>query len=121
MSLKDQILAANDMPSEPVTVPEWGVTVQMRTLSAYERDAFSQATVNGKKMDLSNVRARFVALCMTDDTGARVFSDTEADALGSKSTRIVERLWKVASRLNGMGEDEAEDLAKNSGTGLSAG
>ena len=40
MNLRETILAAQDSKRISVDVPEWGVTVYLRTLSGTERDAF---------------------------------------------------------------------------------
>ena len=110
MSLKEKILAAVDLPSEPVAVPEWDCTVHMRTLTAAQRDKFAESCERDK---FGNVRARLVSLSMTDETGQRIFSDKEIDALGGKSGMVLDRLFAVASRLNGFSAKDAEELEKN--------
>ena len=117
MLTREQILAAQDLPSEVVPVPEWGGDVRIRTLTTRERDRFEAATisvVDGKpQLNTENVRARLVALCAVDDTGARLFSDEDTDALGAKNASAVERLFSVAQRLNGFSKDDIEQLSKN--------
>lgn len=116
MSLREQILAANDLPRERVTVPEWGVDVWVRTLTGRERDAFEAAVFQTKGKDvqvkLENARANLVARCLVDESGARVFTDGDVAALGGKSALVLSRLYDVASRLNGLGDKEIEELGK---------
>ena len=111
MNLKETILAAVDLPSEKVDVPEWGVNVTVRTLTAAERDKFEEAVATQK---LGNTRARLVGLCMVDDDGKRIFSDSEVTQLGGKSSLVLDRLFEIASRLNGFTAADAEELEKNS-------
>ena len=108
---KDAILAAEDLPRETVSVPEWGGQVLVRTMSGTDRDAF-EASLLAKDGRMENVRARLVALTLCDAQGDRLFNDSEIAALGRKSARALDRVFSVAQRLNGIGADEAQ-AAKN--------
>jgi len=116
---KKQILSANDLPKEKVEVPEWGGHVFVRTLTGVERDRFEQTLLDGKNVNMANVRARLVVLAAIADDGKRIFADTDATALGEKSASALDRVYGVAQRLNGLTAADVEDLAKNSGTDLS--
>lgn len=115
---KDAILQAPDMPVETVSVPEWGGQVCVRTMSGTDRDAFEASLIgqqNGQQNaqhQLQNVRARLVALTVCDKSGARLFSDADIPALGTKSAKALDRVFAVAQRLNGIGQQEV-DAAKN--------
>jgi len=116
---KKQILSADDLPKEKVEVPEWGGHVFVRTLTGAERDRFEQTLLDGKNVNMANVRARLVVLTAIGDDGKRIFADTDANALGEKSASALDRVYGVAQRLNGLTAADVEDLAKNSGTDLS--
>ena len=45
MSLKEQILKADDLPKEKVNVPEWNVDVYVRALTAAERDGYEASLI----------------------------------------------------------------------------
>jgi hypothetical protein len=118
---KEAILAADDLPREVVSVPEWGGVVHVRTMTGTDRDAFEASLINresgesgpfSKDQRMHNVRARLVALTLCDESGERLFLDGEIDALGRKSARALDRVFAVAQRLNGIGTDEAQ-AAKN--------
>jgi hypothetical protein len=113
MLTKDTILGASDLPTEEVPVPEWGGSVFVRTMSGMERDAFEQSIVDSKKRGLVNVRARLAVQVVCDSTGARIFTDTDADALGKKSGKALDRIFDVAQRLSGIGAKDVEELEKN--------
>lgn len=115
---RDQILAADDLPRELVEVPEWGGAVLVRTLTGAERDQFEAQVVEmrGRKiksLNMANLRARLVSLCVVDEKGERLFTDADVKALGGKSAAALQRVFDVASRLSGLGEEDIEELEKN--------
>ena len=114
---RDQILQAQDLPTETVPVPEWGGEVIVRGLTAAERDQFEQSIVEtrGKntKFNLRNIRAKLVVLCCVDEQGNRIFRDEDADILGRKSAVALNRVFEVAQRLSGLRPEDVEELAGN--------
>lgn len=122
-ALRDKILNAQDLKREAVVVPEWdGVTVYVRTLTGAERDAFESSILDAAgKVTRDNARAKLVGRCVVDEAGGRVFDEADIAALGRKSASALDRLFSVASRLNGLSNKDVEELEKNSGTGPSAG
>lgn len=119
IATKAQILAADDRPTEKVETPEWGegAFVLVRSLSASERDRFEQSMIEerGKstRANLENIRGRFAALCVVGEDGERLFTDAEARDLGQKSAAVLDRIFGIAQRLNGMSSDDVEELAGN--------
>ena len=121
MLTKEQILSADDLRQEEVEVPEWNGSVSVRTLTGTDRDAFEQSIVQGvDKMDLANVRARMAVLCVVDADGKRMFADSDAKALGARSSLALGRIFDAAQKLNAMTDEDVRELAKNSGGGPSA-
>ena len=111
---RDAILAAQDIKTECVEVPEWGGAVLLRALTAGERDAFDEAVTAARQAKAPTlVRARLVALAAVDANGVRLFTDADAAALDAKSGAVLDRLFAVAARLAGIGRRDAEDLEKN--------
>ena len=120
---KAEILAIDDLKYEDIQVPEWGgAWVRVRTLQANERDSFEASTVvrNGKHIttNLSNIRARLCLLCIVDENGERLFQEEDTFPLGAKSAAALDRIFTVAQRLNGLRDEDVEELAKNSSAGL---
>lgn len=118
---KSDILNQDDLKTEDIQVPEWGdAWVRVRTLQANERDHFEASTVirDGKKTrpNLENIRARLVLLCLVDpDTGERLFQEEDTFPLGGKSAAALDRIFTVCQRLNGLRDEDVDELAKNSG------
>lgn len=120
MSLtKEQIFAANDLATEPVDVKEWGGSVIVRSMTGADRDAFESSLVtfgeDGKRIaDLSNMRAKLVAMTVVDENGDRLFTAEDIGAIAHKSASAIERVYQVAQRLNGMGTGAVDAAVKNS-------
>ena len=110
LNKKDDVLKKDDHKTIEVEVPEWDCKVILRTISGTMRDRFEQQTF-GKSS--SNVRAKFLVLCIVDDKGERIFNDADAATLGMKSSVALDRLFSEAAKLNRIGEAEIEDAAKN--------
>ena len=120
---REQILAASDLPTEQVAVPEWGGEVIVKALSGAERDRFEAGSMqqhgNRRELRLENIRARLVAVAVVDETGRRLFTDADVAALGRKSAAALNRVFEAASRLSGITDADIEELEKNSSSGQS--
>ena len=121
---RDQILAADDLKTEEVEVPEWGGSVLVRTLTAHERDVFEDGLIKTKgrgrnqtrEMQLEDVRAKLACLTIVDAGGVQIFNRADMLELGKKSAGALNRVWDVASRLSGMTNEDVEELLGNSET-----
>lgn len=114
---RDAILVPRALKREIVAVPEFGGTVIIQELTAAERDAFEASCVKRKgkqtSVDAANIRAKLVVQAARDESGARLFADTDVEALGGLSATAINRLFEVASRLSGLGDADVEELAGN--------
>lgn len=119
MSLRDQILAAEDLQREAVDVPEWGgLSVYVRTLTGAERDAYESDIIGTDgKVKRDNIRAKLLVRTVVDETGERVFTDADVDALSKKSGSALVRLFDKAQRLNALTKGDVAELEKNSAAG----
>jgi len=112
---RNQILQVDDLKKELINVPEWNGQIYIRTLTGSERDAFEQSIIADKgKTNLANIRARLCALAICDEKGKRLFEDKDIVTLGSKSAVALDCVFSAVQKLNGIGEEEIEELAKNS-------
>lgn len=115
---KQQILSSKDLKNELVAVPEWGGDVIVRQITAADRDQFESSIYVGegaaRKLSSANLRARLCALCLVDENNERLFTDAEAIELGKKNAEVLDRLFDIAQRLNGMNKKEAETAKKDS-------
>ena len=104
------------LASEPVTA--WGLELVVHELEAMERDEFEKTLVEetrgGKtRINRTNMRARLVVLTLRDEDGALIFSPDDAESLGRKSAKQVDRVYEIASRLCGLRPEDEEELLGN--------
>lgn len=112
------ILAADDLKTEDVAVPEWGGTVRIKALTGTERDEFEQSLMEVKKdgsvkSQRANVRARLVAKVIVNEAGELIFNNADIPALGRKSAAALDRVATAAQRLNAFSDADIEELAEN--------
>lgn len=114
----DEILALDDKAHEDVYVPEWDSHVRIQVMGGFSRDAWEMEVYRQNEAGgFENIRATLVARCAVHpDNGKRIFSEKQVKALGEKSGRALDRLFEVAQRLNGITDEDVEELEKNSAT-----
>lgn len=116
---KAEILAASDLATEQVEVPEWGGAVIIRSMTGIQRDAYENSLMakdaDGKyRVDTENMRVKLVLYCAVDEAGNQLFDASELTSLAGKNAVILERLFNAAQTLNGLNKGAVEDAAKNS-------
>jgi hypothetical protein len=113
---KDQILKANDLPQETVHVDEWGGEVCVRGLTGAERDKFETSIIelrgNKQVYNLVNIRAKLCALAICNEDGTSMFTEKDIEALSEKSSIALTKIFMIAKRLSGIGEEEIAELEK---------
>lgn len=121
MSLREQILGFDDpyLKLRPEVVPEWDLTVYVRGWTAKERETFENDFGDLDKAGRANLRSRIVVRAVLDETGARIFADADADALGEKNSVVIDRLFNLVMDLGKVGGNKGERL-KNSPGGPAA-
>jgi len=114
---KADILAADDLVTEEVEVPEWGGVVIVRALAGAERDAYEagifasgQGEIGKQEYNLQNIRAKLAAKTMIGEDGKRLFSDADVIILGQKSAAALDRVFTVAQRLSRLTNQDVKEL-----------
>ena len=111
---RDDILNVKDIAIELVEVPEWGGEVYVKGMTGLERDAFEGSIVEirgkGRRVNMANVRAKLAAQTLCDENGERLFTDADVKELGRKSASALQRVFEVAQRLSGIGEEAVKEL-----------
>ena len=119
----DDIVASQDKEYQDVDVPEWGGTVRIATMSGEDRDRWElsmmqadDSSERGFKLNFDAYsRVRLVAMCLVDDNFNRIFVTKEQiEKLSQKSGKVMDLLYDVAQRVNGITESDIDDLEKNS-------
>jgi hypothetical protein len=115
-SLKDRIFASQDLTNEVVDIPEWGVKLEVRSMSAGDRSRSIRNWVGeDNQVDLVRFYPAIIAASVFDpESGERVFTDADAEKLNEKSSRVIERLAQVALRLSGMTQEAVDEAGEGS-------
>jgi hypothetical protein len=95
-------------------------------MTGTDRDAFESSLVTigedgTRKPEMTNYRAKLVAMTLVDPDGKLMFGVEEIGHLAGKSAAALQRVFEAAQKLNGMGDGADEAAAKNSEAGLSEG
>ncbi len=109
-----EILTTEDIVEELVEVPEWKGTVRVRGLTGRERDAYEASLLDQRgrstKANLQNARSKLVVLSVRNADGSRMFTEAQIPELSAKSASALNRVWKKALELAGMGDEDVEEL-----------
>jgi hypothetical protein len=118
VSIRDRILTSDDIPSELVEVPLWGVTLEVRGMTGSDRATMLKAAMTPEGgVDLQAFYPEIVIACSYDpETGERVFVASDRDSIMAKSGKAIDAVATVGLRLSGMTEDTKKDLGKDSST-----
>lgn len=135
MLTRVQIDEAKDLPKEKAPVPEWAPQgtpkkeradfyVNVKTMTGLERDRYEAGMIErqddgpgGKKkvkINLENVRAKLLWRTIVDDEGKTIYKESEIAQLGLKSAAVLDRLWTIARRLNGLSQEDVDFYVGNS-------
>jgi len=118
--LRDKILAANDVESELVEVPEWGVSVEVRSMSLAMRERIGQmaseaedARKSGSDVDPAFSASVVIATAFDPETGEALFTADDIAALNNKNAAAVGKLSEVGARLSGLTDEAKVEAGKD--------
>jgi hypothetical protein len=113
----DAIAALDDRKTETVDVPEWGGTVTLAALNGAERFDLIQRTEaydeEFGQMALPKLNYLIVAMTLLGPDGQRAPDPIAlAEALEDRDFDVIQRLYRIAVRLSGLGDQETEARAE---------
>ncbi len=113
MSLRDKIFSSDDITKELVDVPEWGVSVEIRSMTALERAKLMEgATINGDKVNVGLMYAlTVIATCYDPESGLPIFTENDKEAILSKNGSVIERLATKAMGNSGLTEKAVDEAS----------
>ena len=112
MALLDRkaILAAVDIKTQDVAVPEWGGSVRVRQMTVAERNEFVRRSTDP---DAGSVGVWLVSMLAVDDSGQQLFTPADLSELEKKNFRNLDLVAAAIMQVNRLGEPEVEAAAKN--------
>lgn len=118
MSLRDEILNAQDLTTRSVNVPAWGTTVYVRNMTGIERDQYEAMLIEKKDLSMTekmlNMRSWLVCLCVVDENGDRVFKTDDIDAISKKAATALDTVVEVAQEVNALRSSDLDEIEGNS-------
>ena len=116
---RDQFLAADDLPTVEVPLPEaYGTdaVMLMRMLTGTERAEIEKRYSGGERAvkDPGGFRARLLSTMCVGEDGKLLFTQDDAAAILEKNAKTIEDLVTKACDLCGFTKKDVEDIAKNS-------
>ncbi len=98
MSLRDEILQADDIAEQTVDVPEWGVKLLLRAMNGRQQVRYA----NTVRADDSLMFADILMVTAYDpDTKELVFDPADREALAEKSGAVLNRLGMLILEMSG--------------------
>ena len=117
VSIRDQIMKAKDISGELMEIKEWGVKVEIRTMTARQRARVMENAIDPVtgKSSISVIYPEIAIACVFDpESGEPVFTIDDKDALLEKSGAVLEKIASKAMTLSGLTEEASASLGKGS-------
>lgn len=120
-----EVLACGDSgtPVE-VYIPEWEGSIYVHRMAGYQRDDWDMKTSEMWKRGataMRNSRALLALYACCDKDGKDLFGPMDLLRLAGKCASALDRIFTVACRVNGIGQEEVAQLEKNSVSGTGEG
>jgi len=107
--LRKTILETDDIESEIIDVPEWGLKVEVRGMSSKQRaKLLKSSTQDGTVNMMTWFPDLLIATVFDPESGEQVFERADRDAINAKSGAAVSAIADVAARLSGLGDDDVQ-------------
>jgi hypothetical protein len=100
------ILAASDCSIETVDISEWGGPVAIKTFDGATRSKLIKPTKDGAIPD--DWVERIIVATVCDLTGKLLFTEADIPELSKKSAVVLEKIFTLAAKLNGLSADAVE-------------
>jgi hypothetical protein len=110
-------MKAKDISGELMEIKEWGVKVEIRTMTARQRARVMENAIDPLtgKSSISGIYPEIAIACVFDpESGEPVFSIEDKDALLEKSGAVLEKIASKAMTLSGLTEEASASLGKGS-------
>jgi hypothetical protein len=111
------ILATDDIQIETVEVPQWKVTVGVRTMTGYRRAQMMKRASDPDTgvVDFEHLYPEIVIACCVDPTTHEpLFRESDRDTLNTKAGAALEVIAAAGLRVSGLDKTAEKDLGKDS-------
>ena len=104
-SIRDKVEKAKDISTETVEVEEWGVTIEVRTMTGAAREELDDNS--------PSYRSEMIRLsCYDPENGQRIFGAQDIEMLDNKSALATGKLTEAIKRVNGWSAEGRDALGE---------
>ncbi len=111
MLSRDEILSKAIVKQEVVNIPELGGDIIVSEMTGAERENWENSIE--EKGRRTNLRAKLLVASLVDESGSRLFSQDDIEAVSKLPFSIIEKLCDISSKLNGFTSKEIDTAEKN--------
>ena len=114
--LADKIRQADDRTVEIIDVPEWGVKLELRSMTALQRSQMQVVWAETEEPSAAVLYQTVLQHCCFDpDTGDQVFDDEDSEwILAEKSAQVVDQVAQACLKVSGLSADSLDESGKDS-------
>ena len=117
-----QLAEIQDRDFQDIEVPEWGAAVRLAVMTGIDRDSWEMSMMKADNSERgfginlqAYSRANMVARCIVDEDFKRIFkTQKDIEVLSQKSSFVLDRLFDICQEMNGITDDDIDELEKNS-------
>lgn len=112
-SIREAILAAEDIKPELTEIPEWGVTAYLKPLDGDSRYKIGQlAGDSDLRSENAYIAEAYICEALVDENGEKIFDFEDRPLLAKKNPTVIERLYRRITELSGIDADLEADAEK---------
>ena len=102
-----------------VEIPERDISIRIQSLSEAEKSQYETCLIakNGRgimRERLQDDTRRLIALCVVDEEGKRIFSDSDLSAIANLDSYISSRIYDACQEHCGFNKGDIDETVKNS-------
>lgn len=118
MSVRDRIKQSASKQVDQIEVPEWGVTLGVRSMSARQRAELNRVLIddsdNHAERQVSMWRALFLGCLVEVDTGDPVFTPDDIDWVFDADISVIDRIATRCLEVSRIGKAGVDEAGKDS-------
>ena len=111
MLSREEILSKAVLKTEKVNIPELGGDIIISEMTGAARENWENSIEEKGKR--TNLRAKLLVASIVDESGNRLFTFDDVEAVSKLPFSIVEKLCDISSKLNGFTAEEIDKAEKN--------
>tara|TARA_R100001230_G_C5583107_1_gene101438 strand:- start:131 stop:529 length:399 start_codon:yes stop_codon:yes gene_type:complete len=102
-----------------VEIPERDISIRIQSLSEAEKSQYETCLIakNGRgimRERLQDATRRLIALCVVDEDGKRIFSNSDLSAIANLDSYISSRIYDACQEHCGFNKGDIDETVKNS-------